>query len=83
MTWRKSTYSTGGDGCIEVTDWRTASGSNPNGACIEVGAAPDGIGVRDTKDRGGPVLHVPRAAWAEFTTRISQLVGNPWGRQPV
>ena len=44
--------------------WRTSSYSTSNGGdCIEVGAAPRAVAVRDSKDPDGPVLaglHPPR-----------------------
>lgn len=48
MTWRKSSHSGGnGGGCIEV---RARSG-------------PGQVLVRDTQDRGGPVLAFPARSW--------------------
>ncbi|WP_033342967.1 DUF397 domain-containing protein [Catenuloplanes japonicus] len=47
-------------------EWRTASRSG-GGNCVEVARVAGGMGVRDSKDRGGPVLHYTGAAWAAFT----------------
>lgn len=46
--------------------WRTASRSG-GGNCVEVARLADGTGVRDSKDRGGPVLRYAGPAWAAFT----------------
>ncbi|WP_326560130.1 DUF397 domain-containing protein [Micromonospora sp. NBC_01796] len=48
--WRKSTRSSGGG----------------NGDCVEVADLRDAVGVRDSKDAGGPVLTFDRAGWAAF-----------------
>ncbi|WP_367125450.1 DUF397 domain-containing protein [Streptomyces phytohabitans] len=50
MTWRKSTYSNGGDSnCVEVADGF-------------LGVVP----VRDSKIQDGPVVVVSSAAWTSF-----------------
>lgn len=49
-----------------VADWRKASYSIGNGACVETAAGPAGVLVRDTTDRGGMVLTFPAGAWAAF-----------------
>jgi hypothetical protein len=50
--------------------WRKASQSNGSGgACVEIAAFQDGtIGVRDSKDPGGPNLVLSRPAWTAFLT---------------
>ncbi|HEU5392176.1 MAG TPA: DUF397 domain-containing protein [Streptosporangiaceae bacterium] len=45
--------------------WRTSQASN-SGACIEVATRDRAVLVRDSMDRGGPVLQLPAAAWAAF-----------------
>jgi hypothetical protein len=47
--------------------WRKSTRSSQDGDCIEVS---DGIMVRDTKDRGGPVLEVSASAWRSFTSAV-------------
>jgi hypothetical protein len=61
---------------METTDlsraqWRTSSYSGTNGNCVEV-AADSGprVLVRDTKDRGGPVLAFRPSAWREFADQV-------------
>ncbi|MFG1953359.1 DUF397 domain-containing protein [Micromonospora sp. NPDC048830] len=46
--------------------WRTSSRSGGEGNCVEVAAFADTIGVRDSKDRGGPALSFTSAAWVGF-----------------
>jgi hypothetical protein len=54
--------------------WRVSSRSNSGGGnCVEVGALADGSGrvaVRDSKDRTGPALVFPRAAWSAFLAAL-------------
>lgn len=50
--------------------WRTSSYSNNGGNCVEVMAAKDVIGVRDTKDRAGTALTFGPEAWQRFSARL-------------
>lgn len=54
--------------------WFTSSfsdGDGSNGDCVEVALlSATTVGVRDSKDRGGPVQLVPAAAWAAFLVGI-------------
>ncbi len=52
--------------------WRTSSYTGGSGNCVEVAPASAGgtVLVRDTKNREGPVLAVPAAAWRAFVARI-------------
>jgi hypothetical protein len=45
--------------------WRTARKSGSNN-CVEVAPAADGVAVRDSKDREGPVLFYTPLEWAAF-----------------
>lgn len=70
LRWFKSSHSNGeGGACVEVAyDWRTSSYSGSDGGqCVEVAVHPAAIHVRDSKDRGGPVLTFGPQAWAAFT----------------
>jgi hypothetical protein len=51
--------------------WRTSSYSGDNGGnCVEVGTAVQTVAVRDSKDRGGPVLAFGADTWTAFTERL-------------
>ncbi len=71
IVWHTSSYSHGGSACVEV-GWRTSSYSQGGTACVEVAASPDGVLVRDSKDRDGPALTVPAAAWRAFLTTLTR-----------
>jgi uncharacterized protein DUF397 len=72
--WRTSSYSGQNGDCVEVAvvpEWRTGARSGQNGACVEVACnLPGVVAVRDSKDRGGPVLTFGPAAWGAFANRI-------------
>lgn len=55
---------------IQVAAWRTPSRSLSNGECVEAGHGPGVVGVRDSKDPGGPVLRFTPGQWAAFTSRL-------------
>jgi len=47
--------------------WVKSSFSFSNGNCVEVTGLPgDSVGIRDSRDPGGPVLSFTRAEWAAF-----------------
>ncbi len=50
-------------------DWRKASQSG-DGNCVEIAFVDDRVGVRDSKDRSGPVLNFTRAEWAAFVAGV-------------
>lgn len=52
--WRKSTYSTANDDCLEVADLIPG----------------DLIPVRDSKSPTGPALFLPAPAWATFVRAV-------------
>ena len=52
----------------EFVNWRKSARSSGEDNCVEVAFAPDGaVGVRDSKDRTGPVLTFTPAEWTAFT----------------
>lgn len=71
--WRKSSRSSGGGdhSCVEVL-WRKSSysGGGGNGSCVEVAVRPEMVGVRDSKNAGGPRLAFEPAAWRRFLARF-------------
>ncbi|HEY8456351.1 MAG TPA: DUF397 domain-containing protein [Actinopolymorphaceae bacterium] len=51
--------------------WRISSYSASNGACVEVAALDEGsMAVRDSKDRGGPVLTFGVGEWRAFVSGV-------------
>lgn len=46
--------------------WRKSSYSGSDTNCVEVAPLPGSTAVRDSKDRDGGSLVVPRAAWTAF-----------------
>jgi Domain of unknown function (DUF397) len=51
-------------------NWRKSSYSGSNGgACVEVASA-DAVLVRDTTDRGGPVVTFTADSWRAFTSSL-------------
>jgi hypothetical protein len=51
-----------------VPAWQTSTFSGQNGACVEVARnLPGLVAVRDSKDRGGPVLAIDPEEWRSFT----------------
>jgi hypothetical protein len=56
--------------CLNEARWRKSSRSATNAHCVEVAAAAEVVGVRDTKDRDGGTLVFTAAQWSSFTTRL-------------
>lgn len=51
--------------------WRKSSYSGAAQDCVEVAdGLPGVVGVRDSKDPGGPALVVSPASWRAFTARV-------------
>lgn len=63
----------------QFTNWRksTRSGNGGND-CVEVSLSADGtmVGVRDSKDRSGPVLVFSAAAWTACLRQLGRRVGD-------
>ena len=49
-----------------TAQWRKASASASNGACVEIAMLADGVAVRDSKDPSGPVLRYTLKEWDAF-----------------
>ena len=58
--------------------WRKSTYSGNNGSCVEVRCLASAVQVRDTKDRGGPVLTFHLEAWQGF---LAGLSGGEFDRQ--
>ncbi|HWR49300.1 MAG TPA: DUF397 domain-containing protein [Pseudonocardiaceae bacterium] len=69
IAWHLSSYTFAHGNCVEV-GWRTSSYSYGSGNCVEVAPAPDAVLVRDSKNRTGPALSVPTAAWQAFLASL-------------
>lgn len=55
--------------------WRKSSYSDhAGGDCVEVADMTTMVGVRDSKDSGGPNLRFSPAVWSNFTTDIKSGV---------
>jgi hypothetical protein len=51
--------------------WRKSSHSGGAQDCVEVAdGLPSAVGVRDSKDPGGPALILTPAAWQALTRRV-------------
>lgn len=50
--------------------WRKSSYSGGSGNCVEVVGRPGFVGVRDSKDPGGPALVLTLTAWRAFASRM-------------
>jgi uncharacterized protein DUF397 len=50
--------------------WRRSARSTSAECCVEVAALTAGPALRDSKDPGGPVLHVSPAAFHQLTHAI-------------
>ncbi|GAA3387138.1 DUF397 domain-containing protein [Cryptosporangium minutisporangium] len=54
---------------FSAAGWRKSRHSSTIN-CVEVAETPTLIGVRDSKDRGGPVLRYPAGRWAAFLSGV-------------
>lgn len=52
-------------------NWRKSSFSGTQGNCVEVAIHDDGVYVRDSKDREGPVLRFTHAEWDAFKSGVT------------
>ncbi|MFK3980954.1 DUF397 domain-containing protein [Micromonospora sp. NPDC050397] len=50
--------------------WFKSTRSSDNAACVEVRFVGGAVGVRDSKDRGGPVLAFRATTWTGFLAAL-------------
>jgi hypothetical protein len=50
--------------------WRKSRRSGDSGGCVEWARSGDRVGIRDSRDPGGPVLEVAAGAWRAFVAAL-------------
>jgi hypothetical protein len=56
---------------METMNWRKSTFSSGNGGeCVEVADHANRVLIRDTRDRGGPVLRITPGAWEAFAVNV-------------
>jgi hypothetical protein len=69
IDWRKASLSFSSGNCVTVAGWRAARASGMS-ECVEAGTGPAMVGVRDSKNAGGPVLRYSPEQWRAFCARM-------------
>ncbi len=66
--WRKSSYSggSGTDNCVEVSWHKSSHSGGTDNSCVEVAFVDSVVGVRDSKNAGGPTIAFSPTAWRRF-----------------
>ncbi|TDB97193.1 DUF397 domain-containing protein [Actinomadura sp. 7K534] len=58
---------------MDDVTWRKSRRSNDQGgACVELAALSEGVGVRDSQDPDGPKLHLAPATFRALLTDLKQ-----------
>ncbi|GGM21166.1 MULTISPECIES: DUF397 domain-containing protein [Micromonospora] len=57
---------------LSEASWRKSTRSGSDTDCVEVAETAHVVGVRDSKDRSGPVLAFDRLAWSAFVAGLSE-----------
>ncbi|MEU1884554.1 DUF397 domain-containing protein [Micromonospora sp. WMMD987] len=60
---------------LSEATWRKSTRSGSDTDCVEVAAVARVVGVRDSKDRSGPVLAFDRSAWSAFVADLPARSG--------
>jgi hypothetical protein len=55
---------------MQDAQWRKSSYSGNTGNCVEVAITDSAVGVRDSKNPGGPQLAFAPAVWQAFAVRL-------------
>ena len=55
---------------LQDLNWRKTRRSMANGNCVETASTSSAVLVRDTTDRGGPVLAYTPDAWTAFLAGV-------------
>lgn len=59
------------DGCVEVdTQWFKSSFSTANAGCVEIAGQPDGVALRDSKNRDLPPFLFNAEEWSAFISGV-------------
>lgn len=53
-------------GPAEPTWLKSSYSGSGGGNCVEIAVAPTTVGIRDSKNTAGPVLHVHNSSWSTF-----------------
>jgi hypothetical protein len=69
------------DSVVASSVWVKSSLSYANGNCVEVSDLPGGsVGVRNSRDREGPVLRFTRDEWRAFIGGVRKGEFDDFGR---
>ncbi|MFD3519570.1 DUF397 domain-containing protein [Streptomyces sp. NPDC058653] len=61
---------------VEPTWLKSSYSGSGGGNCVEIAIASSTVGIRDSKDTAGPVLHVRDSAWSAFVTFATTRPGR-------
>jgi hypothetical protein len=56
------------------SEWRKASYSTGNGACVEVASSGGRLAVRDSQHPSGPIIIFGCSAWSELVDKVKSEV---------